>query len=89
MTFAEWLKSKTDRKDIVGDLARTTAADLLAPKGDARLAHWKEHLEDNKARPVMFRALDEACASTACCADPTPAREEGSVNRTGDEAQRL
>jgi hypothetical protein len=60
MTFTEWLKSKADRTDSVGDLARATAADLLAPKGDARLAHWREHLEDNRAGREMFRALEEA-----------------------------
>jgi hypothetical protein len=60
MTFTEWLKSQQGRKDIIGDLARDTAADRHAPKGDARYAHWKEHLENKHAAPAAFRALAEA-----------------------------
>jgi uncharacterized protein YozE (UPF0346 family) len=60
MTFTDWLKAQRDRKDAVGDLARAAAADEHAPKGDAMYAHWKEHLEDQRARPAAFRALEEA-----------------------------
>ena len=60
MTFTDWLKSQQERRDAVGDLARAVAADERAPPGDARLAHWKEYLEDMKARPAMFHALEEA-----------------------------
>src|SRR4051794_30582314 len=60
MTFTEWLKSQGARKDAIGDLARTTAGDLSVPKGDARYAHWREHLEDKQAGRAVFRALEEA-----------------------------
>jgi hypothetical protein len=60
MTFTDWLNSQESRQDAVGDLARATAGDRHAPKGDARLAHWKEHLEDKRAGPAAFRALEEA-----------------------------
>jgi hypothetical protein len=60
MTFAEWLKTQRVRKDAVGKLARALAADGRAPQGDARYAHWKEHLEDQRAGPAAFRALEEA-----------------------------
>jgi uncharacterized protein YozE (UPF0346 family) len=60
MTFTDWLKSQRERKDIIGDLARAAAADEHAPKGDTRYAHWREHLEDNRASPTTFRALEQA-----------------------------
>lgn len=60
MTFTEWLKSQHARQDGIGELARAMATDLHPPKSDAGYAHWKEHLEDNRAAPRTFRALEAA-----------------------------
>jgi hypothetical protein len=59
MTFTQWLKSLTGRPGATGDLARMAAADAGAPQGDARYAHWREYLEDKRATPPAFRALEE------------------------------
>jgi hypothetical protein len=60
MTFTEWLKSQGGRKDAIGDPARAAAADLHTPNGDARYAHWREHLEDKRAGRASLSALEEA-----------------------------
>ncbi|MFA5883287.1 MAG: hypothetical protein WDA60_05515 [Acidimicrobiia bacterium] len=61
MTFTDWLRKQTRRRDAVGDLARDTRADLhWPPPGKPSRSRYRGYLVQLGAIPAALDALDLA-----------------------------
>jgi len=61
MSFVDWLRKQTRRRDAIGDFARDTRADLQwPPPGKPSRARYRGYLEAQGAVPDVLAALDAA-----------------------------
>jgi hypothetical protein len=59
VTFTEWLRKQTRRRDAIGDFARDTRADAgWPPPGKPSRARYRTYLEAQGAIPEVLDALD-------------------------------
>ena len=61
MSFVDWLRKQTRRRDVIGDLARDTRADpAWPPPGKPSRSRYRDHLVRQGAIPSALDALDAA-----------------------------
>lgn len=61
MSFVDWLRKQTRRRDVIGDLARDTRADPhWPPPGKPSRSRYRGYLAQQDAIPGVLDALDVA-----------------------------
>lgn len=66
MTFAQWLKTQTDRDDPIGDIARDAAMDTRRKPHKNTLIAWQAFLGSAGASGIAKQALGEAWDEYEC-----------------------